>query len=80
MRRQILVNKTWKLFAHKKQIATYVSENTGSSTRTVYRVLDEKQSVRIPVNQTPRHIMVIMDCTYFRRVYCYLVIRDWYQK
>lgn len=29
---------------------------------------------------SPRHIMVIMDCTYFRRVCCYLVIRDWYRK
>lgn len=79
-RRQILINKTWKLFAHKKQIAEYVSENTGSSTRTVYRVLDEKQPIKIPINQTPRHIMVIMDCTYFKRVCCYLVIRDWYKK
>ncbi len=24
--------------------------------------------------------MVIMDCVYFKRVCCYLVIRDWYQK
>lgn len=79
-RRQILINKTWKLFAHKKQIAEYVSENTGSSTRTVYRVLDKKQPTKIPVNQNLRHIMVIMDCTYFRRVCCYMVIRDWYKK
>jgi len=26
------------------------------------------------------HIMVIMDCVYFRRVCVYLVIRDWYLK
>lgn len=68
------------MFAHKKQIAEYVSENTGNSTRTVYRVLDEKQPTKIPINQTPCHIMVIMDCTYFKRICCYLVIRDWYKR
>ncbi|MCL5091899.1 MAG: hypothetical protein M1342_03660 [Patescibacteria group bacterium] len=68
------------MFAKKKQIVPYVSETLGISTRTIYRVLDEKKHTVIPVNQTACHIMIIMDCVYFRRVCCYLVIRNWYQK
>jgi len=74
-----LLKKIWKKFSSGKHIVSEVSSDFKISPRSVHNYLNEfEKSILIP-KVIPRHIMVIMDCVYFRRVCCYLVIRDWYK-
>lgn len=50
------------------------------SPRTVHYYLNRVKKPALIQLGKPRHIMVIMDCVYFKRVCCYLVIRDWYKR
>lgn len=77
-RRQRTYKKIWNRFALKKQTVETIESDFHLSSKTIRTYLDHFRQK--PIILIPRHIMVIMDCVYFRRVCCYLVIRDWYRK
>lgn len=71
-----LLKKTWKLYADQKQIVRDLTKSLKRTSKTDRRYLQIYQPKQ-PVNSV-RHVMIIMDCVYFKRVCVYLVIRDWY--
>jgi len=75
-----LQRKIWKKFSSGKHIVSEVSSDLKISPRTIHNYLSKVKKPVITQPVSSCHIMVVMDCTYFRRVCCYLVIRDWYQK
>jgi len=79
-RRIILEKKIWKKFSSGKHIVFEVSADLKISTRSIHNYLNKVKKSVVSRLENPRHIMIVMDCTYFRRVCCYLVIRDWYKK
>jgi len=71
-------NKVWNRFAHNKQTVQTIESDLRYCSKTIRNYLDAYKQK--PIILIPCHIMVIMDCVYFKRVCCYLVIRDWYKK
>ena len=61
-----------------------VADTIGSSSRTVHRILQLSPPTTTGVPDISpvanRRIMIIVDCTYFKRICVYLVVRDWYTK
>ncbi len=79
-RRVVLLKKVWKKFSSGKHTVSEVSLDFKISPRSVHNYLNEFEKSILTPKIKPRHIMVIMDCVYFKRVCCYLVIRDWYKR
>lgn len=77
---QRTVQKVWHLYAKKKQIVKDVAERTGYSPKTVHRLLEKQRRVSCVLPPPGSHLMIIMDCTYFKRTCAYFVVRDWYTK
>jgi len=74
------VEKVWKLYTKKRQIVEDISERTNLSLSTVHRILDKQKRVTYTLPPVGSHLMIIMDCTYFKRTCAYFAARDWYTK
>ena len=77
---QCTVKKVWRLYAKKRQIVKDISENTLISSRSIYRILDKKKRDSYTLPPLASHLMLVMDCTYFKRTCAYFVAKDWYTK
>ena len=77
-RRGILRKNVWKKYSSGKHIVSEVSADLNISSRSVHNYLNQIEKPTLVYPDIPCHIMVIMDCVYFRRVCVYLVIRNWY--
>lgn len=78
-RKGIVRKKVWEKYAAGKHIASQVSADLHISPRSVHTYLNQVEKPKLP-NATPGHVMIIMDCVYFKRVCVYFVVRDWYTK
>ena len=74
------VEKVWNLYTKKRQIVEDISERTDLSLSTVHRILDKQKRAKYTLPLVGSHLMIIMDCTYFKRTCAYFVVRDWYTK
>jgi len=74
------VKKIWNLYTKKRQIVEDISERTDLSLSTIHRILDKQKRVTYTLPPFGSHVMIVMDCTYFKRTCAYFVVRDWYTK
>lgn len=74
------VKKIWQLYTKRRQIIKDVAETVHLSPRTVCTLLDKQKRVTYTLPPPSSHLMIVMDCTYFKRKYAYFVVRDWYSK
>jgi len=79
-RRKQQVEKVWNLYTKKRQIVEDISERTDLSLSTVHRILDKQKRSTYTLPPVDSHLMIVMDCTYFKRTCAYFVVRDWYTK
>jgi len=77
---QRTVKKIWRWYAKKKQIVKDVAKRIGLSPRTIYSLLDKKKRDSYTLPPSGSHLMLVMDCTYFKRICAYFVVKDWYTK
>jgi len=74
------VERVWNLYTKRRQIVKDISEDTLISPRSIYRILDKQKRPTYTLPPTGSHLMIVMDCTYFKRICAYFVVRDWYTK
>lgn len=74
------IEKIWKLYTKKRQIIGDVAETVHFSPRTIHTLLDKQKRVTYTLPPAGSHLMIVMDCTYFKRTCAYFVVRDWYTK
>jgi len=74
------VKRIWKLYTKKRQIVKDVAENVSLSPRTIHTLLDKQKRETYTLPPLGSHVMIVMDCTYFKRTCAYFVVRDWYTK
>jgi len=72
------VHKVWNLYTKKRQIVADVAEQVHVSSRSVYRLLDKKKRDYYVLPPFGSHLMLVLDCTYFKRTCAYFVARNWY--
>lgn len=66
----------WNQYAHRKQTYAELAQTYDIGIKSVQRKLDSYHFVSLPI--APRHIMVVMDTTYFKRICVVLLLRDVY--
>lgn len=74
------MKKIWNLYAKKRQIVKDVADRVSLSLSTIRRILDKKKRDVYILPPPGSHLMLIMDCTYFKRICAYFVAKDWYTK
>lgn len=66
----------WNQYAHRKQTYAELAKSHNTSIKSIQRKLDSHHFIPVPI--APRHVMVVMDTTYFKRICIVLLLRDAY--
>lgn len=70
--------KIWKLYVHSKQTYSELATEFGCCVKTIQRQIDKYNPVF--VRPIPRKVVVLIDTTYFGRVFGIMLFKDAYSK
>jgi hypothetical protein len=69
----------WNSYCKDGQVADLISRQFDLSSKSILTII---HSLPLLTPNTPAnsHLMLVMDCVYFGRGSCYLIVRDWYKR